>query len=442
MRRRRKIEKAETIDESLKIQLHKNSEELAKLAVNEDLLLEKAYKSSVPGDILTASAFIRKRRRAKSYVFDPIQYADSLGYKDKPLNVTYRTLRNMARTPIIKSIIGTRTEQLASFSEPYEDEQRLGWTIRKKQSHLFKNKKIKTTDVEKYEIEALIEFLMNAGIKKNRYYADNFESFLRKITQDSMVLDQMTFEVIRNRGGKPIEFFAVDGATFRLAKSYNNLAAEKDAIAVNGYYPFFVQLYNGLVNSDFYPWELSFGMRNLSTNIYNNGYGVSELEDMIRIVTWLLYADQYNGSFFSQGSNPKGMFKAKGNIDEDKLIEFKQGWRAQATGMAGAHRIPLLQGAEDIEWIDMQKSNKDMEFGRWQEYLIRLSCAMYKIDPGEIGFYLGGSGQNQGAATYEGNQEYKLKYSRDKGLYPFSLSFKVISFSLISSPFFLNLGPP
>ncbi len=41
---------------------------------------------------------------------------------------------------------------------------------------------------------------------------------------------------------------------------------------------------------------------------------------------------------------------------------------------------------------------------------------MYKIDPSEIGFPM--SGASDAKPMFEGNNEARLKYSRDKGLYP------------------------
>jgi len=104
----------------------------------------------------------------------------------------------------------------------------------------------------------------------------------------------------------------------------------------------------------------------------------------------------------------------KGNVDDDTLSEFRHSWKAQNAGVENAWKIPIMQ-AEDMDWIDLQKTNRDMEFSNWQEYLIRLSCALYKIDPKEIGFDLG---SGKGGTTYESKQEYKFKYSKDKGLYP------------------------
>jgi len=401
-------------------QLEDNIKEQEVLRVKEEILIKKAYDSNHPTNIIRARSHQRNKSggKGKSMLIDPYQFNEQLGYKDKPLQISYRVLRNMGRTPIIKSIITTRKEQIAAFSDPQEDENKLGWTIRKKKGTFIKHKDEKVTDEDRQEMEYLVEFLLNGGEQKNKWGVDDFDTFLRKMVPDSLEIDQTVFEVVRNRGGKPIQYYAVDGATFRLSSSFLGGKPESEVKKIDGYYPHYVQLYNGLVRANFYPWELSFGIRNTSTNMYNNGYGISELEDMVRITTWMIYGDMYNGKFFSQGAAPKGMIKLKGNIDDDSLAEFKQQWRAQVGGVENAWKVPIVQ-ADEMDWIDLQKTNKDMEFGKWQEYLIRLSCALYKIDPKEIGFDLNsGSGDGGGGVTYEGNQEYKLKYSKDKGLYP------------------------
>ena len=57
-----------------------------------------------------------------------------------------------------------------------------------------------------------------------------------------------------------------------------------------------------------------------------------------------------------------------------------------------------------------------MEYTSWMEYLIKLSCAIYSIDPTEIGWDI--SRGSSGGGLFEGSQEQRLKHSKDKGLYP------------------------
>jgi hypothetical protein len=88
---------------------------------------------------------------------------------------------------------------------------------------------------------------------------------------------------------------------------------------------------------------------------------------------------------------------------------------AMVAGVQNSWRTPILE-ADKMEWIDPQRNNTDMQFAKWQEYLIKLSCASYKIDPSEIGFPMSGSSDTK--PMFEGNNEARLKYSKDKGLAP------------------------
>lgn len=377
-----------------------------------DILLRKAVEGSNPKDMLFAQEMIKERaKKQKSFVVNPYYKNEANGYKNKPLELGYTVLRNMAKSsPVITAIRNTRKEQVIDYINYQTDESKVGWKIVKQQENYFEESdSAPLTEDEKGLIKYCINFIENCGVKSRLYHEDDFESFLRQYTDDSLILDQGTFEIIPNKLLKPYEFFATDGATYRfIAEQSQN---PKDLVYINGYTPKYVQIFEGTVYNSFYPWELNLGIRNPSSDIYSNGYGISELEQMIKLVTWMLYSDTYNGKFFSQGSNPKGIFTAE-DLNEDSLAEFKQSWKAQVSGYENAWKIPILSGAK-VTWLDMQKSNVDMEFSKWQEYLIRLSCAIYKIDPREINFNLdSGDGIN-----YDSVQE-KIKYSKDKGLIP------------------------
>ena len=78
-------------------------------------------------------------------------------------------------------------------------------------------------------------------------------------------------------------------------------------------------------------------------------------------------------------------------------------------------KTPVLE-ADKMDFINLQMSNADMQFGHWQEYLIRLTCSMYKIDPVEIGFLQGSGGNSQ--SMFESSQQVRIKYSQERGLIP------------------------
>jgi hypothetical protein len=397
-------------------------------------IIEKAAKSDNPEDIIAASQAVSKIEKnnntsaPKAYLIDPLDFHANIGYKDKPFSLTYTTLRRMASAPIINAIIKTRKNQIADFAEPQADRYSTGFVIRKKPNL---GGETKMSERDKKTANAITDFVLNCG-GKSSWTNDDFDTFIRKIVDDSLTYDQMTFECIRNRRGQLERFIATDAATFRLADSafhddyenqyfkdrgsmvWYNRDLHIDAKPINGYYPQYVQVYQNAVVNEFYPWELCFAVRNPSTSIYTNGYGCSELEDLISIVTSMLYSDEYNRRFFSQGSAPKGLLRVKGGMNKQALQQFRQQWQAMISGVMQSWKTPVVEA--DVDWIDLQKSNRDMEYNSWIEYLIKLTCAIYSIDPSEIGWDISRSGGNSG--LFEASQADRLQHSKDKGLYP------------------------
>ncbi len=405
----------------------------AKLRVKQMMTIEKAIRSDSPDDILRAQKALntiqQKENQAmqpKAFFIDPLEFNSNLGYKDKSFSLSYTTLKRMSKTPIINSIIKTRKNQVADFAEPQENKYSTGFVVRKKSKNGVEQK---MDNKDKRIAFAITDFLLKGG-NVGEWEHDDFDTFIRKIVDDSLTYDQMTFEIMRNRRGKVESFVATDAATFRMANSF--FAKDYDipyfsndkglwgqdksdyGPKIKGYYPAYVQVYQNVKVSEFYPWELCFGVRNPSTSIFANGYGCSELEELINVVTSLLWGDEYNRRFFSQGSAPKGMLRVKGAVNETALQQFKQQWQSMITGVMQSWKTPVVN--QDVEWIDLQKNNRDMEYSSWMEYLIKIACAIFNIDPIEIGWDISRSSGRNG--LFEGSQEKRLQNSKDKGLYP------------------------
>lgn len=403
----------------------------AKLKAKKFRTLEKALRSESPDDMVRASQVLQQiqpkvDQNTKSFFIDPLEFNANLGYKDKSFSLTYVTLKRMSKTPIINSIIKTRKNQVADFAEPQENKYSTGFVIRKKPKGGVEQK---MDNKDKKIAFAITDFILKGG-NTSQWGYDDFDTFIRKIVEDSLVYDQMTFECVRNRRGQLESFIATDAATFRIAdsffdKDYDNVFFQRHGAnvwkdrsdfgpKVHGYYPAYVQVYQNMKVNEFYPWELCFGIRNPSTSIWANGYGCSELEELINVVTSMLWSDEYNRRFFSQGSAPKGFFRVKGTNNEAALQQFKQQWQSMITGVMQSWKTPVIEA--DVDWIDLQKNNRDMEYSSWIEYLIKIACAVYSIDPSEIGWDISRSNGNGG--LFEGSQEQRLKHSKDKGLYP------------------------
>ncbi len=409
-------------------ELHDIDRAIADLSIRKNAMLDNFLTSKDPEDIIKASNYIeglksKDENKPKTYIYSPEQeFYTGLGYKASTRSTTYQILRGMGRVPIISTIITTRIGQIQNYINFTSDIQRPGWTIRKKKGR-FDDGTEKLTDDDKREIDRIATFLEQGGSgSKWDTGRDDFDVFVKKFVRDSLELDQACSEHQRARDGSLVGFFAADSATIRMLETIDPRNTFKhDYEPIKGHLPIYAQVYNNRILEDretreqivFYPWEMSFQVRNQTSDMRANGYGVSELEILIDIITWLLYGMQYNGNFFKQGSNPKGFFTIKGNANQTVLNDFRQAWRSMVAGVQNSHKVPIFEG-QDINWVNMQMANKDMEFQMWNEFLMLMTCAVYRIDPSEAGFRF----KQQGDIFGQDGQRERLEHSKDKGLKP------------------------
>lgn len=393
--------------------------------------LQKSLTSESFEEVMKAQAFIAEQqkngRRApqpeiKSILWNPSEIGfNGKGYRDPNNGISFGTLNRMGEIFIVKAIINTRIEQVQNFLKYSLDDQKPGYQIRYKKSLGSEDKELNEKD--KKIVDYIVKFLEEGGENDKWECEDNFQEFTRKVLRDSLVLDQMTFELVRARNMNLKKYRAVDAALIRQLDTNDPRYAQMfENFRWHGYLPRYAMVWDGQIIRHpvtneyvvFYPWELGYGVRNKTTNVLRNGYGCSELETLIEIVTWILWGMQYNGNFFKQGSQPKGFINVKnGNIDQGTLNEFRQDWKQTMSTVYNSHKIPVIQGI-DLEWIDLQQTNRDMEFTEWIKFLLVIACAVYRMDPSELGF------QFQDAARIFGQegQKERLDHSRQKGLTP------------------------
>lgn len=430
-RKRKIIQKAEKPDliaslSSLSIEEIDRLQKAAPMAFQSKL--QAALNSNDAGEIMKANLYLgeinRQPTRIQSVFFDPNDISgNGRGFKDSKGVLSFSVLRRMGDIHIVKSIVSTRVEQIMNFMDFSEDEQKEGYTIRKKKS-LFSTGDEKLTNEDKKKIAKIVEFLERGGWTDKWDNVDSLQEFVSKIMSDSLTLDQLAFEMVRNRMWELQKFRAVDASLIRFLDSVDPRQREGfEQYRFKGHLPRYCMVWDEMILHNpitkepilYYPWELGFGIRNKTSDVRRNGYGVSELETLANIITWILWGFSYNANFFSQGSQPKGFINIKNpNISNSTLQEFRQAWTQTMAGYQNSHRTPVINGI-DLEWVDLQKlSNRDMEFNEWIKFLIIMTCSVYRIDPSELGFNFKESQQIFG----QDGQRERLKHSREKGLKP------------------------
>lgn len=312
------------------------------------------------------------RRSPKSWFFDPLSLQYSLGYKDRKFSLTYDTLKRIAGSlGIVSAIINTRCAQIAAFSQPYRWTKSLGFVIK------HKDPDHPTTPAEMAFIKELEAFILNCGRSERNPYSrvprDDFDSFLRKIVRDSLVLDSATFEVIRDRLNIPYEFVAVDASTIRIASDDRYVGVNSSYQQRYGFVPSvparfqglyegrqygtrtadgerveYVQLLNGQVENIYSDKDLGWGVRNPRTDIYIQGYGFGELEQLITIVTAHLNAETYNRNFFCVTKDTLvhtnlGMLTIPDLLNKSFMIWNGYSWKESKAYKTGAKPVAITK---------------------------------------------------------------------------------------------------
>jgi hypothetical protein len=384
---------------------------------------------------------------AKSLFIDPYQMLESLGYRERPMMLGFDQLRLMSeRNPIIAAVINTRVNQVASFSRPPRSDYDMGFNF------VMRDTDAKASKADEKRMKELTAFVEATGFpgKVEEEARDVFDSYLRKIARDSLTYDQMVYEIVPSRKGTPGAFYAIDASTIRLAttpdywrdrrkvagqydrsqkRSERKLDEERMQMLANWTNAVdedtdpmdlrYVQILMGRVINTYTEKELCFGIRNPRTSIKLNGYGTSELEILVNTVVAHMWTEEHNRRFFSQGSAPKGIIHFEGvNINQEHLQAFRRQWHSQIAGVYNAWRTPIIASPAKLAYTNLHVNNRQMEFSSWLEYLVKVICAVYLIDPSEINFEMKGSMHQTQGPMFESQNESKQKLSKDRGLKP------------------------
>lgn len=348
----------------------------------------------------------------KASFIDPFAMLDSIGmgYRTPPTYLTYDTLRQVGeRDTYVAPIILTRIDQVCTFARPQANKYSVGFKIQPR----YGDKKRLLTQSERERCEEIQMTILNTGREYN-LGRDGFRQFLAKFVRDSLTYDQACFETVRTRGGGVFSFNAVPSDTIRTAtpKQLKGTPPRVNELRKNISY---VQIMNSSITAEFTMDEMAFAIRNPRSHVKTYGYGMPEIETLMTTITSHLWAEDWNRRMFSQGSTVKGVLNVKGNVPPVQFEAFKRMWHSQVAGVQNAWKTPMLN-SEEIQWLPLQLSNTEMGYQMWMEYLCKITCALFRIDPSEINFDLrGGAGQQP---VFMSTNEAQQKASKDRGLQP------------------------
>ncbi|QFP93375.1 UNVERIFIED_ORG: portal protein [Xanthomonas phage Xoo-sp15] len=353
--------------------------------------------------------------RAKAYE-EPLLGSMSMNpdYKEAPSSRGNHnlldTLKVWSRKNIIlNAIINTRVNQVSLFCTPARHSDRgIGYEVR------LKNPMDKPTSHDIARMERIEDFLQHTGKNTDDFTRDNLRSFVKKLVRDRLVYDKINFELIYDKQGQLNRFKAVDAATIYVAVDRDGHEPKgKDAMK-------YVQILERRKVAEFKANEMAWEVHNPRTDITVGRYGYSELEVAMNHLQYHENTELFNARYFAQGGTTRGLLHIKTGQDQSNqaLQAFRREWTAMFSGINGAWKIPVIS-AEDVNFVNMTQSSRDMEFEKWLNYLINVCCSIYAIDPSEINFpNRGGATGSSGNSLNEGSTKEKHRSSKDKGLEP------------------------
>lgn len=402
-----------------------------------DAQIVKSKRISLSGATARGEFFIDRKSitaKEKSKDFE-------MGYRDRRTTITFDILRQMAmRDSIVAAIIQTRVNQIKAFCQPQPDKYSPGFKI------VMRDEKEEPNEQQQKEMFDIQNWILNTGYTEGRKEENimNFTDFMTMTSKDVLTYDQLAIETIDTKQGTLGYFYPVSAGTIRFAAP--TLHQHKDLISGNkdnffvgseedpstllemkiqerdqlreGNDPYgYVQIYQGQIVRAFFPDEMILRMMNPTTELDSNGYSIGPLELLANIVSYHLYSEAHNRLFFVQGFASRGILHIEGDIPPAQLDAFRRQWAEQVSGASNSWRTPVLAGGGKVNWIPLSTSNRDMEWSNWMEYLIKIICAIYGIDPKEINFDIT---KNTGGMVSDSGRrnDVILKDSKDRGLRP------------------------
>lgn len=376
----------------------------------------------------------------KAIVDDPYftNMAGQVNFKHRMSRLTNRALKETSvRDWLVSSIIQARVDTLLRFSRPEHRRFEMGFRIVKK------DKKAEYSPDELQEIAAIEDFIYHCGRKEGTPADDRilFGEFLKLIVRDALTFGHISIEKVKTRSGGLHRFRPLPAESIYLINknlSRSQIESESDTAkrvydkpksdndpkqdqTVNesqiDYYKYVQVSYDQRPLAHFGDEDLIFKLFNPQNFADTNGYCYSPLELAIINVTNHMNVENYNSNFFTHGYAARGVLHLKGTVTQSQLMNFRRQFYNSISGQQHAWRTPIVAGLDEVQWVPMSASAKEMEYINFNNHLMRIICAQFQIDPVEIGLdYLVSA--NGRSPMQQANNEYKIAYSRERGLYP------------------------
>jgi hypothetical protein len=333
-----------------------------------------------------------RHENLKSFFVDPLALETNyLGGSVRTISpfygrrISYRVLRRVSEKAwIINLCIQNVTKKIRPYLKPATEENQRGFKIRNREAA---EKKRAETAAEQKAVKSLERFFLKTGDIGDDNRDDDLDKYATKIVRDILQLDQISTELQRTRGGEVCAFWAMDTATIEIA-----LPESERETGIK-----YAQVINGMPYAYYTRDELVFDCMNPRTDIEKAGYGYSIVEQAVDLVTSSINTFMYNAGFFTENKLPRGVLLLNGDADTEE-IEYIEDYIANLLSgpPSSQWKVPIIPSGKDkngesggrkFDWVNLQGTNKEMEFQAWYDLQLSAVVAMFGFSMEDLGLH-------------------------------------------------------
>ena len=400
-----------------KIDLHSGEDVNVDALIKRRLQRDKALPPAVFGPGRLTYSNEKPNKDLKSFFFDPLALESNYYGTVRTISpyygrtITCRILRRVAEKAwIINLCISTSIKQARPYFKEATEENQRGFRIRNRNAV---EKKRDMTETEKKEAQRLTQFFLRTGDVEDDNRMDDLDKYATKIIRDLYQLDQISTELQRTRGRDLCAFWAIDTATIEVA-----LPNTERTTGVK-----YAQVINHVPYAYYGRDDLIFDCMNPRTDIEKAGYGYSIVEQAIDLVTSSINTFMYNAGFFTENKLPRGILLLNGSADQDEIEDIEDYISNLMSGPPTSQwRVPIIPTGRSktsengsgrlFEWVNLQGTNKEMEFQGWYDLQLSAIVAMFAKSMEELGLH----SQKSQPLLATANIEPRMEASKSLGL--------------------------
>ena len=304
------------------------------------------------------------------------------------------SLRKIARENIAPTIITrSRVADLARYSGLSTHPWKPGWRI------TLRDASRTPSEQDRKDIRAAERFIWNCSRdmgfedarERDARMIHPFEMFLRSFGDDTHTFDGWSIWTDMDNADRVNAFANLPAGMIRLALPTRGVRGNRDHYAA-------LVDETGTPVKPFTRKEMTWRIRNISTDPGQMGYGTPEIQMAVRLIQGFQSAIDLNVSTFTQNSIPNGMLLLKGDyFNQDQIDALMREWTNMKRGMSKVWGMPVMAvpdggGVEVIEFMDLK--GQEVRYKDHMNMMMGCCCLVYQFPVRRLGMFVSGHGKD------------------------------------------------